>query len=264
MILEACAALHPLRRIHVILDAHVHLGEDFVFDHVTDEETLVESCLAYGIDGGLVQPALPRPYLEDTRAIHDRIHCFTRDRRRLWWGMASIDPHFRPVDYEGEAERCVKQLGFVGIKLTPIGHACNPSSRDGLHVFEVCRGLDVPLMIHTGNGIPFADPMSSVKALEAFPDVRVVLAHAGSEMFHNAAIYLARKFENVYLEPTWVGTSGVRKMLAELGSTKIFFSSDLTIQIPVELAKYRSLVQDPEVMEKIMYKNLAEVYRLEV
>ncbi len=246
----------------MILDAHVHLGEDFVFDHVGTEEILLECCEAYGLDGGLVQPSLPRPYVEDTRAIHDRIYRFTQDKRRRWWGMASIDPHFRPADYDAEAERCVRELGFVGIKLTPIGHACNPSSRDGMHVFEVCRGLDVPLMIHTGNGIPFADPMSSVKALEAFPDVRVVLAHAGSEMFHNSAIYLARKFENVYLEPTWVGTSGVGRMLSELGSTKIFFSSDLPSQIPVELAKYRALVRDPEALERIMYKNLVEAYRL--
>ncbi len=118
----------------------------------------MDCCQIYGIDGGLVQPSLPRPYIEDTRAIHDRIHRFTLDTRRRWWGMASIEPHFHSDDYDAEAERCVKELNFVGIKLTPIGHACNPSSRDGMHVFEVCRGLDVPLMIHTGNGIPFADP----------------------------------------------------------------------------------------------------------
>ncbi len=246
----------------MILDAHIHLGEDAVFDHVADEEMLLKYCETYGIDGGLVQPSLPRPYIEDTRAIHDRIHRFALKKQRLWWGMASIDPHFRPADYEAEAERCVRELGFVGIKLTPIGHACHPSSRDGMHVFEVCRGLEVPLMIHTGNGIPFADPMASAKALEAFPDVRVVLAHAGSEMFHQSAIYLARKFDNVYLEPSWVGSAGLKRMLAELGSGKIMFSSDLPDQIPVELAKYRSLVRDPEALERVMYKNLAEVYRL--
>ncbi len=248
----------------MILDAHVHLGEDFVFDHVISEEMLLECFAAQGVDGGLVQPALPRPYPEDTRAIHDRIHRFAQRRERLWWGMASIDPHFRPADYDAEAERCVKTLGFVGLKLTPIGHACHPSSRDGMHVFEVCRGLDVPLMIHTGNGIPFSDPMSAVKAIEAFPDVRVVLAHAGSEMFNQSAIYLAKKFDNVYLEPTWVGSMGIQAMLKEVGSTKIFFSSDLPQQMPVELAKYRSLVRDPEALERIMYKNLAEVYRLPV
>ncbi len=246
----------------MILDAHIHLGPDYVFDHDSDEESLIACYLRPGVDGGLVQPSLPRPYLEDTRAIHDRIHALTKDTRRRWWGMASIDPHFRPEDYEAEATRCVRDLGFVGIKLTPIGHACNPSSRDGMHVFEVCRALGVPLMIHTGNGIPFADPMSSAKPLEAFPDVRVVLAHAGGEMFCHSAICLARKFDNVFLEPTWVGAPGVARMLAELGGTKVMFSSDLPVQLPVELAKYRSLITDAGLLERVMYKNVAEVYGL--
>ncbi len=101
--------------------------------------------------------------------------------------------------------------------------------------------------------------MNTVKALEAFLDVRVVLAHAGGERFYHSALHLARKFENVYLEATWVGAPGVREMLPELGSTKMFFSSDLPCQIPVELAKYRSLIHDPEALERIMHKNLAEV-----
>ena len=248
----------------MIIDAHVHLGEDFVFDGVFDEEYLLKHYEKNNVDGGIVQPALPRPYIEDTQAIHDRIHRFVQKGERRWWGMAAIEPHFRPADYEAEAERCIKKLGFVGIKLTPIGHACHPSSRDGMHVFDVCRGLDVPLMIHTGNGIPFADPISCVKAIEAFPDVRVVLAHAGSEMHSQAAIYLARTFKNVYLEPSWVGTSGVQKMINEVGCSKIMFSSDLAPQIPVELAKYRSLISDPEALERVLWKNIAEVYRLKI
>ncbi len=63
--------------------------------------------------------------------------------------------------------------------------------------------------------------MNTVKALEAFLDVRVVLAHLNSEMFRNSTIYLARKFENVYLEPSWVGTSEVGRMLSELGRSSL-------------------------------------------
>jgi predicted TIM-barrel fold metal-dependent hydrolase len=96
--------------------------------------------------------------------------------------MASINQHFRPADYDAEAIRCVREFGFVGIKITPIGHACHPSSRNALHVFEVCRDLGVPLMIHTGNGVPFSDPISVNKALGSFRDVTMVLAHAGSEI----------------------------------------------------------------------------------
>lgn len=246
----------------MIIDAHVHLGEDVVFDEQVSEEELLEFYKKYDIDGGIIQPYLCRPYMEDVREIHDRIANFTKNRERRWWGMASINPHFRPEDYDAEANRCVKELGFVGLKITPIGHACHPSSKDALHVFEVCRGLKVPLMMHTGAGIPFSDPISVAKALECFPDVPVVLAHAGSEMHNQQAIYLAVKHENVWLEPSWVGVIGVTNMLDRIGAGRILFSSDNIYQIPVELAKYRSVIRKESDLERVLYRNIVELYRL--
>lgn len=248
----------------MIIDAHVHLGEDVVFDEEQSEAELLAFYKKYDVDGGIVQPYLCRPYLEDTRAIHDRIHRFTQDKTKRWWGMASINPHFRPEDYDAEARRCVGELGFVGLKITPIGHACHPSSRDAMHVFEMCRDLDVPLMIHTGAGAPFADPISCDRALAAFPDVRVVLAHAGSEISSQQARYIAKKYENVYLEPSWVGVIAVGHMYRELGAGRLMFSSDNLYQIPVELAKYRSVIANDADLEKVLWKNVKEVYRLDV
>jgi predicted TIM-barrel fold metal-dependent hydrolase len=248
----------------MIIDAHVHLGEDVVFDEEISESELEEAYALNGVDGGIVQPYVCRPYMEDVRAIHDRIAAFAAESSRRWWGMASIFPHFRPEDYEREAERCVKKLGFVGLKLTPIAHACHPSSKDGLHVFEVARGLKVPLMIHTGAGVPFSDPISCVKALESFRDVTVVLAHAGSEMHNQQATYLAEKFEQVFLEPSWVGVLGVGAMVRRVGCGKIMFSSDNVFQIPVELAKYLSIIKYNDDLEKVLWKNVVSVYNLKI
>lgn len=248
----------------MIIDAHVHLGEDVVFDEAQTEDELLAFYKRYGVDGGIVQPYLCRPYIEDTRAIHNRIHRFTKNREKRWWGMASINPHFRPEDYDAEARRCVEELGFVGVKITPIGHACHPSSKSAMHVFEICRQLGVPLMIHTGAGVPFSDPMSCDRALEAFRDVPVVLAHAGSEMHNQQAIYLAAKFDNVYLEPSWVGVIGVGNMIRRLGCGKIMYSSDNIRQIPVELAKYRSLIEDEKDLERVLWRNVAGVFKLAV
>lgn len=248
----------------MIIDVHAHLGEDVVFDEETSEQELLETYKANGVDGAIIQPFICRPYIEDTRAAHDRVHRFTRESGMLAWGMASINPHFRHDDYEAEAKRCVGELGFVGVKISCIAHACHPSSRDGMHVFEVCRELGVPLMIHTGNGVPFSDPMSAARAVEAFPDVKVVLAHAGSEMHNQQAVYLAEKHPNVYLEPSWVGSIGFANMLARAGAGKILFSSDYFRQLPIELCKYRSLIGDDDAFDRIMYKNAVEVYGLKL
>jgi hypothetical protein len=245
--------------IMMIIDVHAHLGVDVVFDEEGSEEDLINAYKEYDITGGIVQPYLPRIYMDEHEAIHDRIYELTKSTEKTFWGMASINPHFRPEDYDREATRCIKELGFVAIKITPIGHATHPSSRDALHVWEVCRELNVPIMIHTGAGIPFSDPMSVDKALSMFKDVPCVLAHAGSEMHNQQATYLAQKYENVFLEPSWVGVLGVTNMIKTVGTTKIMFSSDSTYNIPVEMAKYKSLIKNEDELEHVFYKNAVNV-----
>jgi len=246
----------------MIIDAHAHLGIDVVFDEEVGEDELLTVMRENNVDGAIVQPYIPRPYISDHQAIHDRIFRLTKNTEKRFWGMASINPHFRPEDYDAEAKRCIEELGFVAIKITPIAHACHPSSQSAFHVFEICRALDVPLMIHTGAGIPFADPMSCHKALEAFPDVTVILAHAGTDLFSQSAIFLAKKFERVYLEPSWVGAIGVGNMIRQLGCGKIMFSSDNTHQMAGEMAKYRNLIHDEQQLAKVLGGNAKEIFRL--
>ena len=152
----------------MILDAHSHLGDDVIFDCAHTEEDLLVNNRKYGITGGIVQPFIGRPYMEITRQYHDRIYEFCRNNRN-YWGMASINPHFRHEEYAEEAGRCIRELGFIGLKLTPVSHAVNPESEDGLFVFETARKLGVPVMVHTGYGIPFADPEKLRKAAALYP-----------------------------------------------------------------------------------------------
>ncbi len=246
----------------MIIDAHAHLGYDYVFDEEASEDGLIQSYNKYKIDGAIVQPFINRPYIQDTRDIHDRIYEFGKKYNGRIWGMASINPHFTPEDYESEAERCIQKLGFVGIKLTPIAHAIHPSSKDGLHVFEVARSLKVPVMVHTGAGAPFSDPVSLLKALGAFKDVKVILAHGGSDSFFQQALYIASNFENVYVEPSWLSIINLRKLIDTIGVTRVMFSSDHAINVPVELAKYRTLIEDEVKLERILSGTAMEVFNL--
>lgn len=248
----------------MIIDAHVHLGEDVVFDEINMEEEIAEYYDKFQVDGGIIQPFIPRPYISEHVKIHNRIAAFCEKMapKKKFFGMASINPHFFPEDYDGEAARCVRELGFVAIKITPIAHACHPSSKDAYHVYEVCRELKVPLMIHTGNGIPFADPTSVYWGAKDHPDVPVILAHAGSESFNQQARLLAMKLDNVFLEPSWCGTNAVKHMIADVGCSKIMFSSDNLDQIPVELAKYRQIIKNEDDMENVMWRNANRIFRL--
>lgn len=245
-----------------ILDAHAHLGYDVVFDEESTEEELLfwhERC---GVSGAVVQPFVPRPYIEDTAAVHDRVAAFCAAHPGRYFGMASINPHLRHDAYEREAERCVRELGFVGLKLTPVAHAAHPGSRDGRHVFEVAAALGVPVMVHTGAGIPFADPSALEGVAGDFGGIPIILAHAGTDLFFAQALSLARRFEHVYLEPSWLSILNLNKALKTVGARKIMFSADHAVNLPVELAKYTTLLPDGPQLDRMLTGTAVEVFAL--
>lgn len=246
----------------MIIDSHAHLGYDVIADLGLTEEELISACKANGIGGAIVQPLITRPYLDDTREIHDRIHRLCTDKTVRFWGMISMNPHFRPEDYDREAERCVRELGFVGIKLVPNAHGVNPSKRDGIHVFEVARKLGVPVMVHTGSGTPLSDPMALLPAARQFPEVKIVLAHAGSDLMAAQATFLAQEFENVYIEPSWLSILALGGILKAVGAKKIMFSSDIPANLPVELAKFKALAKDGAEFEQLTSRTAMEVFNL--
>lgn len=248
----------------MIIDAHAHLGHDYVFDEESSEQELIRYYDKYKVDGAIIQPFINRPYIKDTRQIHNRIFKFCSRFSGRFWGMASINPHFSPGDYEKEAKRCVKELGFVGVKITPIAHAVHPASRDGIHAFEVARELGIPMMVHTGSGAPFADPISLVEVLQSFRDVKTILAHAGSDLFFQQALYIATEFDNVYLEPSWLSILNLRKAINQIGVDRIMFSSDHAINAPVELAKYKTLIENQDDLKRVLSGTAIEVFNLSI
>lgn len=244
-----------------VIDVHAHLGDDCVFDHHITEEDLLNGYRNTPVDGAIVQPSLPRFSLKANQEIHDRIAAFCQRKNMKFWGMASIYPHFTEEEYRREAYRCVKELGFVGLKLTPIGHAVNPESKDGMFAFSVADELGVPMMVHTGSGIPFSDPLKVLKAAKAFPDLKIVLAHAGMEMFTHQAIYMAKICPNVYLEPSWVGIFDTGEIYREIGAKKMLFSSDHVNNVPVELKKYESIIPAGD-LDWVLGKTAQEVFSI--
>ena len=245
-----------------IIDAHAHLGHDYVFDADQTEAELLEWHARCQVDGAVIQPFIARPYLTDTQAIHDRIALFCRQNPGRYFGMASINPHFRPDEYEAEAKRCVTDLGFVAIKLTPIAHACHPASADGRHVFEVATALGVPVMVHTGAGAPFADPTALTDVAADYRKVPIILAHSGTDFFFAQALALARRHDHVYLEPSWTSILNVDRALKSIGPGKIMFSSDHANNIPVELAKYRTLLPSGRDLDQVLSGTASAVFRL--
>jgi predicted TIM-barrel fold metal-dependent hydrolase len=212
-----------------------------------------------GVDATIVQPY---PGAEDAARQHDLIADMCQRNPGRFYGLASLSPHGDHDAYRREVERCVKDLHFVGVKLHTIGHGVNPLSADGDFVFATGHDLGIPVMVHTGPGVPFALPALCIPAARKYPGLKIVLAHAGFAVFTAEAQVAASVCGNLYLETSWCIVEDIRWMISTIGPDRVMMGSDLPSNVPVEVAKYKALELDPQVYARVMAGNAVEVFKL--
>jgi predicted TIM-barrel fold metal-dependent hydrolase len=242
-----------------IVDAHYHLGDCRVFSLNAEEDEIVAAMDRHGVDAALLQPF---PGATDARAIHDRIAALSKRLPGRIHGLISLNPHAEREAWSREVARCVNELGFVGIKLHTIGHALNPLSEDGGAIFEAARRHRIPVMVHTGLGIPLAAPSLVGPRAEQYPDVQIVLAHMGFVIAAGEAVILAKRYPNISVETSWSMVGDIGWAIAELGADRVLFGSDTRENLGVELAKYEALNLDAETRAAVLGGNASRIFGL--
>lgn len=221
----------------MVIDTHQHLGRSRFTGQETTEAELLAGMRGNGIDMALV---MPQATLDSASALHDRIAALTgleTDRVR---GIASICPWVDEIEYRAEAERCVRELNFVALKLDPNGHGLAINSAQARRCFDAASELGVPIIVHTGFGVPNSLPSLALPVAREYPELPIVLAHAGFVTYAAEALVVAREADNIYLEPSWCTVFQLREFYLALGPTRLLFGTDHVANMPVELAKFRS------------------------
>ncbi|MPZ52518.1 MAG: amidohydrolase family protein [Acidimicrobiia bacterium] len=199
--------------------------------------------VVHAMDGNGIEKAIVQPFpgAPDAVQVHNEIAALGDSIGSRVLGLASVNPHMDHAKYQAEIRRCVDDLGFVGVKLHTLGHAVHPVSDDALVVFETAAALGIVVMVHTGPGMPFADPTHLLERARQFPDTPIVLAHAGASASPGSAIAVAKQCDNIYLEPSWCKATEVRAMINALGPDRVLFGTDTPENVRVELAKYEEI-----------------------
>lgn len=242
----------------MIIDTHQHLGTSMFSGVETTAAGLLHAMDQHGVDLALV---MPQPTREDIRACHDRIAEAVRRNPGRLLGMASIDPWWSVEDHAAEARRCVRELGFVALKLHPLGHNLAANHPAAAKTFQLASELDVPVIVHTGLGCPWALPSLCIPPARAFPNVPIVLAHAGWGVYTAEAMVTAEVCPNVVLEASWCPSYAVRSMLDKFGPDRMVFGSDHLSNLPVELVKYRTVCTEEE-LSRVLGATARRVFRL--
>lgn len=243
-----------------IVDTHGHLGlSPSGTGHDTSEEQVLAAMAAQGVATTLVMPQALQP---DERAAHDRVARFAAAHPRRIFGMASISRLWDEHDYFAEARRCVRDLGFVALKLHPAAYNTAPTVQRAEKCFRAAAEWGVPLLVHTGPGAPASLPSLVIPRARQFPDLPIVLAHAGFVAYADEALVVAQVCPNVYLEPSWCQYYQARRMAETIGSQRMLMGSDHPANLAVELAKWRAADLPDRDLANVLGRTARRLFRL--
>lgn len=184
--------------------------------------------------------------------------------------FGSVHPRYA-ADPGGEVER-LRGLGIRALKVHPPHQlfAANAylDRLPGLgEVYEAAQRLGMPVMIHTGTSVfpgarnRFADPMAADDVAIDFPDLPLILAHAGRPLYMDTCLFLARRHPNVHLDVSGIPPRRLLSYLPRLPdiADKVLWGTDWPDPgvpgLAENLADFLALDLPREVQRKVLRDN---------
>lgn len=245
----------------MIIDAHTHLGYDHVFEHDFTPDELLMNMKTNKIDTSMVQPGITLD-LKTVIKQHNTIASLSEENLGKIYGIANPSPHLPTTEYRKELERCVNEMGFVGVKLHPLGHAIDPNKSKGRKVFQIGSDLNIPIMVHTGTGIPWSLPSALIKPARDYPELKIIIAHSGGLLFAHEAALAAQLCPNIYLESSFLPGFLISRFCKDIGAERIMFGSDHGDNVTTELTKFRTLGLSDVELEWCLGKTAAKLFNI--
>ena len=221
-----------------VIDSHCHLGVSKLSGLTITETDLLRAMDTHSVDMALV---MPHAVTDDPITAHDAVADLCQRYPQRFRGIVNLSPLCDEASYRREATRYAHDFGFVALKLNPMQHLASPLMANADKVFDTAADLGVPVIVHTGLGVPWALPSLSLPQARRHPDLSIILAHAGFAIYTAEAYVAASECANIYLEPSWCTVHDLQWLIQGIGVERILFGSDLPENVPVELAKYRAV-----------------------
>jgi uncharacterized protein len=181
-------------------------------------------------------------------------------------------------DPAAEVDHLVRDLGIRALKLHPPHQLFRPNAYidgelPGLRMlYEALERHHLPVIFHTGTSIfprarnRYSDPMFVEDIAIDFPGIPIVLAHGGRPLWMEGAMFLTRRFPNVWLEVSGVPPSRLLDYFPQLPrlAEKVLFGSDWpgpgVKDIGENLRAFRALPLTDDAKHTILEKNPLRVF----
>lgn len=210
-----------------------------------------------------------------TREVNDWIAAFTREHRDRLTAVGSVNP-LHEMNVRDEIRR-VLDLGIGMIKIHPPHQLFSPNAYRGelwqlAEIYRECESRGVPVMIHTGTSVfprarnVFADPMPIDDVAIDFPNLKIILAHAGRPLYGETAFFLMRRHPNVFADISGIPPRGLLRYFPRLKDVadKVLWGTDWpspgVVSPKKNVEEFLALGLGSEVEGKVLWGNAVGVF----
>jgi uncharacterized protein len=266
-----------MRNGFFVVDAHAHIAHEdemrgippALRNYQFTAEQMIARMDQCGIDLSVV---IAHAYggwrMDQYRKEHDVIMKDIKRYPGRMIGYCWVDPHFGAEAME-ELERCVKELGYVGMKFHPIRQQFFLDSPIVNPFVEKAAELGLPVMVHVDRWVDGGSTWRLINLARRFPEVTFFMGHMGHEnVFSMVPAEIATQASNVILESSctttdpWGTFTGPALLL---GPERVVFGSDggAFMHPAVNLLKIDLAGLDDRSKRLILGENMLTLHKLD-
>lgn len=248
-----------------VLDFHTHLDSRWFQQELMSTDAFLEGLDRCGVDKACVFTVMG--FYEACPRHNDLLAERTRIAPERLIAFATVDPKLGRQAVE-EAERCLRNPAFRGLKFHPWLQAFAPSmvQETLTHILKLAAHYHRPVLFHDGTP-PYATSFQIAALARLVPEASIVLGHAGLADYVVAAGQLLRDIPNLYGCLCGPKAADLKYLLEMAGPEKVLFGSDFGLSSWEILAERLDNVTLSGVgqseMRMILYDNAARLLRLE-
>jgi len=253
-----------------IVNAHHHIGDEYqardrVFEWNDTVDQIIDAMDEHNVDASMLMP-LGGVNDHTVKRVHDQINEATDAHPGRLFGIAAPNPHLGRDFVHEEISRVVKDYDFKYAKLHTLAWGVDPTSAVAYDFYDACVANNIPVMVHTGpHGMPFSVPGMLMPVAEDFPNLPIVLAHmGGAYTLTQEAIFMAERYDNLYLDTTLALNMYIRRAMDRVGADRLLMAAEHSTNIPVALSKIEAIGASEEQKRKILGANAIDLYDLNV
>jgi predicted TIM-barrel fold metal-dependent hydrolase len=238
-----------------ICDAHVHLGPSGPVQAYENPTIYLKELMKlldrFKIDRALV---FPNPNVGDKYPeTNDYIaKCVEKFPKRLI-GFGRVDPR-RGNEAVQELKHMRQKLGLTGLKLHPMVECFRPDHPYFNKFFKKVEELDLPVLIHTGEG--FSAPGLAARVAKKHPRMTMILAH-----LREGCVSAMKESSNIYVETSGTLPDFV-EMATEIDENRVLFGSDIPYyRFPTQTAIIEASGITEKTRRKVYSENFEKLFK---